>query len=243
MNVIESEKGDYVSRLEARIRELATRLHKLETEKIQYKKTLSTGKVIEGRKSPPQEVVGEISLLKTKIDKLSNENRRLKSLIEKNNPGSQVPSESEERLLKRIAVLENEKANIEESLRAEVLDNEEKRNYVEILKEALEAKIEDLGLKDLLLKSVEEEGNINEVFTKLVEMRKEIEEKHNDINRHERNMQDMERTIATLKRQAEDMNAELSNAHNRNMKLLSENEESTKRVQELIQKVRLVWSV
>jgi hypothetical protein len=46
--------------------------------------------------------------------------------------------------------VQKDKTNLEESLRAETLANEEQRNYIEILKQALEAKIEDLGFSDIL---------------------------------------------------------------------------------------------
>eukprot|EP00826_Nyctotherus_ovalis_P024186 TRINITY_DN18744_c0_g1_i2.p1 TRINITY_DN18744_c0_g1~~TRINITY_DN18744_c0_g1_i2.p1 ORF type:complete len:255 (-),score=93.66 TRINITY_DN18744_c0_g1_i2:188-952(-) len=239
VNVADSDRGEYVGRLEARIRELATRLHKMETEKLQSKKMQNQqqSKFRAQEKSPSKETISELSALRAKVDKLSNENRRLKSAAGKS---SEPPVESEEKLLSRIVTLEKEKADIDESLRAEVLDNEEKRNYIEILKEALEARIEDLGLKDLLLKSVDEGNNINEVFTKLVGMKKEADEKYNEIGKCERNMVDMERTIVNLRKQAEDLSAELNNARSKNIKLANENEESTKRVQELIQKVGLV---
>ena len=37
----------------------------------------------------------------------------------------------------------------QETLRGEILSNEEQRNYIEILKNALQAKIEDLGIRVL----------------------------------------------------------------------------------------------
>lgn len=239
VHVIDSDRNEYVGRLEARIRELATRLHKLETEKLQSKKMQNQhqSRFRAQEKSPSREAIGELNALRAKVDKLTSENRKLKSAAGKS---PEPPVGSEEKLLSRIVTLEKEKADIDESLRAEVLDNEEKRNYIEILKEALEARIEDLGLKDLLLKSVEEGNNINEVFTKLVGMKKEVDDKYSEISKCERNMVDMERTIVSLKKQAEDLSGELSSARSKNIRLASENEESTKRLQELIQKVNLV---
>ncbi len=62
------------------------------------------------------------------------------------------PSDSEQDmgLANRLAQLQKEKQTLEETLRAEILANEEQRNYTQILKEALETKIEDLGFSDIL---------------------------------------------------------------------------------------------
>lgn len=47
--------------------------------------------------------------------------------------------------------MSKDKKRVEESLRTETLANEEQRNYIEILKQALEAKMEQLGLTDLFV--------------------------------------------------------------------------------------------
>lgn len=248
IDTIKPDKEEYVTRLETRIRELAIRLHQLETEKLKNKRNLvetqskqgSTSKSEKQNKSPSRELISELNALRTKVDRLNNENRRLKAAITKNNEATreaEATGETEKELKEKIGELEREKTAIEESLRGEVLDNEEKRNYIEILKEPLEAKMEDLGLKELLLQTVEEGASVNDLFTKLIIMKKEVEDKYSEMNKFKADMIDMERTILNLKKQMENQNIELNSTHSKNTQLVKDNEESTKRIQDLIQKV------
>lgn len=46
-----------------------------------------------------------------------------------------------------------EKENIEDALRMETLANEEQRNYIQILRHAVEAKLEGLGITELVRNS------------------------------------------------------------------------------------------
>ena len=46
-----------------------------------------------------------------------------------------------------------EKEAIEEALRMETLANEEQRNYIQILRHAVEAKMEGLGITEMVRKS------------------------------------------------------------------------------------------
>ena len=46
-----------------------------------------------------------------------------------------------------------EKEAIEEALRMETLANEEQRNYIQILRHAVEAKMEGLGIAEMVRKS------------------------------------------------------------------------------------------
>ena len=112
-------------------------------------------------KTPQRNKQTEINSLKGKIEKLNAENRK-----RRNSTCKKPVSGLEKELQDKIMELEDEKGVIEESLRGEVLDNAEKRNQIEILKEALETKIEDLGLKELLEMCVVEGSAVDEVFLK-----------------------------------------------------------------------------
>ena len=48
---------------------------------------------------------------------------------------------------KQVRLLKRENEELQRSLSAEILNNESQRAYVEILKQALEAKMDDLGIK------------------------------------------------------------------------------------------------
>jgi hypothetical protein len=50
-------------------------------------------------------------------------------------------------------LMTEEKANLEEALRHETLANEEQRNYIQILRNAIDQKMESLGIVDLIKKS------------------------------------------------------------------------------------------
>ncbi len=78
----------------------------------------------------------------------------------------------------RVQTLEAEKATLEESLRGEMLANEEQRNYIEILRQALETKVEELGLGEVLERSKQEKCD---VLAQMVAMVKELEEKRKDV--------------------------------------------------------------
>ena len=221
--------NDYVAKLEGRIRELAIRLHELENEKLKMKRDLSI---------PKKDSTTEINSLKEMIEKLNNENKQLKTLYLNRNKSTQGPlPDSGKDSQARILSLQKEKATIEESLRHEVLDNEEKRNYIEILKEALEAKINELGLKELLEKLVEEGANIDDVFTQLVATKKEVNEKIDELTKVEGTMKDMEETIVNLKSQIDEERNQLIDCHNKIERAGKENEELNNKIQDLIQKV------
>lgn len=114
----------------------------------------------------------EIHKLQQRNEKLLAENMQLKQKF-----SGKIGGEPRQDLEKNIQELTKQKMNLEESLRGEVLISEEQRNYIEILKEALEAKIEDLGLKEILEK---EKGNICDVFAHFAAMKKEIDNKRKE---------------------------------------------------------------
>ncbi len=57
------------------------------------------------------------------------------------------------RLRAQCATVESEKSRLEEALRRETLANEEQRNYIQILRSAVEQKMESLGIMDLVKQS------------------------------------------------------------------------------------------
>jgi len=69
-------------------------------------------------------------------------------------PADRIPidkiKENYQRLQQTVNSLLNEKEQILESLRLETVTNEEQRNYIEILKQALENKINNTGMKSYI---------------------------------------------------------------------------------------------
>lgn len=109
----------------------------------------------------------------------------------------------------RAEFLESEKAAVEATLREEVLNNEEQRNYIELLKQAIEAKIEELGLREFLSEIVEEGKDSNEVFARLALMKNEIVAKEKAMAAKEEDISDMEGIIIDLKKETEELKKEL----------------------------------
>jgi chromosome segregation ATPase len=123
-----------------------------------------------------------------------------------------------------VATLQREKANLKDSLKAEMLANEEQRNYIEILKEALESKIDKLGISDLLIKITEEGKTPTEAFTKLVKANKE------DIT-------EMEGLIIDLKTETERQRKELDDLGNEHSKVVQERDMAVSKLEEITKDV------
>jgi len=134
----------------------------------------------------------EMELMKKEIKRLNEENEILKAkkvrlvqVREAENPKSKNK-------------LEVDKAALQEALRGQTLINEEQRKYIEILKEALEAKINDFEIRDFLVKSVEQELNPAEQFSQLALRQKSLEEKRLEILKKEEEMKEMLNNLQVL---------------------------------------------
>ena len=255
------DKG-YTNRLEGKLREQAGKLHELESYKLLCERRileLSPGHPLPlknshlGKPAPKDsrtfssqassklelqiQLKGkELHSLQQKIDKISAENKQLKLAISKK-VGSEQTAEGE--LAARFEELEKEKSTLEESLRGEMLVSEEQRNYIEILKEALEAKIEDLGLVELLKQARGGEGKDScDVFAKLTVMKKELDEKRKEVAKGESDVADMEGLIADLKKQTDEQREQLSQLHFNYSKAIKDKDDAAKLLEELNQKVR-----
>eukprot|EP00347_Sterkiella_histriomuscorum_P021698 403333074 len=81
------------------------------------------------------------------------------------------------KLSQRVDFLQQEKLQIEEALRNETLANEEQRNYIQILRNAIDQKMEGLGLGDLLSHRQLKGSNQDPitVYTIMSEMKRELD--------------------------------------------------------------------
>jgi hypothetical protein len=125
----------------------------------------------------------EMELMKAEMARLSEDNKSLKARKVR------LVQIRDEESFKSNERLEIDKAALQEALRAQTLINEEQRKYIEILKEALEAKINDFEIRDFLVKSVEQGLDPAEQFTQLALMQKSLEEKRLEILRKEEEME------------------------------------------------------
>ncbi len=265
-----SPDKDYVGKLENRLRELAGKLHELENYKLLCEHRileLSPGHPLPvrpvhlGKPSPTvakgharscsikdvsklemqlQAKDEDVMRLQQKLDKLLSENRQLRLTVSKKS-GEITTDDS---LAFKFDVLAKEKSNLEESLRAEMLSNEEQRNYIEILKQALEAKIQDMGLADLLEQTRGKEGgDMCDVFVKLTTMKKELDERRKEVAKNEGDVADMEGLVVDLKRQNEELKAQLDQLRGEHSKAQEDKGQAAKLLEELNQKVLFGYTV
>lgn len=186
-------------------------------------------KDLDGRESFPaaseelgkENVAGNsVSLLRTQMEEVAAENRRLRA---------SVGGLAHERLRK-------EKAALEESLRGEILVNEEQRNYIQILKEALELRSEDVRQKDPM-RSIGASKSQSDIFVSAAMMKRELESLKAEHKRSEEDVAEMEGLIMELKTETEEQKEQLGNFMGENNRLAKENEELVKEMQEISAKV------
>eukprot|EP00826_Nyctotherus_ovalis_P013297 TRINITY_DN13575_c0_g1_i10.p1 TRINITY_DN13575_c0_g1~~TRINITY_DN13575_c0_g1_i10.p1 ORF type:complete len:211 (+),score=92.44 TRINITY_DN13575_c0_g1_i10:246-878(+) len=153
-------------------------------------------------------------------------------------PRAQLKEQSENAELDKLEFLESEKAAIEESLREQILSNEEQRNYIQILKQALESKIDSLGLSDLLQSVVKSGGDQEELFVKLSAMQEEVNKKQKAMDDREEDIRDMEEIIVELKSETESNKKTLDEQSKLLSKALNDKEEIVRKYETLVAEVR-----
>lgn len=85
-----------------------------------------------------------------------------------------------------------DKKKLEESLWMEVLANEEQWNYIEILKQALEAKMEQLGVTDLFNQYANRKASSIDLFAEMSHLKKTADTYWKEYLRKEGEAQDSE---------------------------------------------------
>ncbi len=247
-----AKDAGYTDKLEGRLREMAGRLHELESYKLLCERKileLSPGQPLpiktshlgKGRATAVKnsKLDQSTQLLQQKLDKLAAENRQLRlTAAKKTGPASGgITDEEVQGLVNKVDTLEKEKSGLEESLRGEMLVSEEQRNYIEILKEALEAKIEDLGLAQMMEQAKGKDGEtVCDVFAKLATMKKDLDEKRKDVTKTEGDVADMEGLIVDLKKQTDEQRDQLQQLHENYAKALKDKDEAAKLLEEINQK-------
>jgi len=158
---------------------------------------------------------------------------------------SDAKKDNEDAEQDRIEFLESEKAALEESLREQIYSNEEQKKYIEILKEALEAKVDNFGLRDLLQKVIKKGGDHLEVFVQLALKQEEINKKQKVIHYTEEDIVDMEEIIIELKNEAEsskkaleEQGEQLAKVQENYLKTLNERDDIMSKYEVLINEVK-----
>lgn len=193
-------------------------------------------------KSSPQAKDQKIVQLQRKLDKCIAENQQLKLQISGKIGASrsQKGNSIDESIELQMEQLSKEKANLEESLRSEMLASEEQRNYINILKEAIETKIEDLGLAELLARiKGRDKRDICDIFSELTAMKKDIDEKRKEVAQNKGDVEEMRTLIVDLKRENEDQKEQLLNLNENYEKVKREKDEIAQQAHEFSEKVKI----
>jgi len=178
----------------------------------------------------------ELHYANQRIDKLLAENEKLRSLANgRTEPTFQGMPQSPELVNTKITELQREKQGIEEALRSEMLENEEQRNYIQILKQALEAKIEDFGFSEVLnaARSGTQPASSVDIFVEMTNIKKEADASRKEKIKFENHamqldaqFSDMEKTVQELVQEngeIKDENEKLKEDLKQGMQALEEN--------------------
>jgi chromosome segregation protein len=142
---------------------------------------------------------------------------------------NQISSQSQS-LYSKYCILEKEKSEVEESLRNEVRMNEEQRSYIEVLKQALEINMEQLGLQGLTI----------EDFLSFTSLKTALEEKNKEFWKLKNKFNDLEYQNYALQDLIEVRNqeiSELSNQSEANLKELQSEKNSCKSLKNELERI------
>ncbi len=100
----------------------------------------------------------------------------------------------------RVIQVQKEKQTLESALRAEMLAGEEQRSYIEILKQALQAKIEDLGFSDILNQARvgRQPANSVDIFAEMATIKKTADVHRKECSRFEGEAIDFQQRVKEL---------------------------------------------
>jgi hypothetical protein len=144
----------------------------------------------ESSREEPKVVQQQLHQLQQTVAKLTAENQQLRLTLA-GKPSRSQPATQPDALLelqRRVEKVEGEKMAVDESLRNEMLVNEEQRKYIEVLKEALETKIEDLGFTQLLQRTQardKDSQDVCDIFAEMARSKRELDEKHQELAKNE----------------------------------------------------------
>ena len=152
----------------------------------------------------------EINVLRGEIERLNEENSQLKLVV----------SES----FSRNLITEKENTTLKEQ-----------QNYIKMLKDAVEAKIDKLGIHELLAKNADIDPV--EQFAKLVLIQNNIENKQAEMKKNELEISEMEQLVLELKQVIENQGKELEQLHIEHAEMLKKKNQVEINYNELSEKV------
>jgi len=267
-------KENFVSQLSEKIRQQARQLQEQENYKILCEKrilelcpnhplpvqSIHLGKIMGPSAGAPlqmQPLLSQIADLKKMIEKKDQELHfitqradKLQLELEKSKHYTPKKDASPEKalpdmpLVSKITELQKEKQQVEESLRAEILNNEEQRNYIQILKEALEARIEDLGFSEIFNKARELRPNVQipDLFAEMANLkksadfhRKELVKFESASNQLQTEVDEYKKRISDLEQENSELNKKMQNSEEDVHNAIKALEESRDQVEKLEQ--------
>lgn len=127
-----------------------------------------------------------------------------------------------------------ERNHADDNIRQEILASEEQRSYIEVLKQALEARIEELGLKTLLqqaLSKPKRPKHLNtsiDIFAELAHLKKNEINAKKHASRAESTITDLEVEVQNLRERIRSMTTTIEELHTKSSKSNRELEETLK---------------
>ncbi|CDW80474.1 UNKNOWN [Stylonychia lemnae] len=147
------------------------------------------------------------------------------------------------KLKERLDIVLQEKHQIEEALRNETLANEEQRNYIQILRNAIDQKMEAIGLGDLIShKQLQGSQDPITIYTIMSEMKRELDAWKRECKTVEEQYKLQDTQLKAANNYNEDLSSQLKDSNEQNELLINELEKFKKDLKELTQKFNAIQS-
>jgi len=211
-----SENGELENQLRQKVKSQAKRLRCLENYSALCEQRIQE---LSPQHSFPvkQQHLGTGSSLETELQKARQEIQKLRKLHK---------SSGEDKITAELEEAKQDKLDLEESLRAEMLMNEQQSIYIQVLKQTLEAKMDSLGLS----------GNPVDHFVDFVQSRNQLEGSKrlsNKLKSQEAYIEELTQKIKSLHSE----NEELKKEKEENETYMKEAAETIENAEEEVQKL------
>ena len=209
-----SPKTDYVMQLAEKIQQQAKQLQELEDYKIICEKRIL--ELCPSQRLPITESqLGNVPSYSLQVKELKAVlSQREQELIFERKRNSQLQLElrmPRQRLSATGSSLESENQSLKESLRAEMLLNEEQRNYIDILKDMLNTKLESLGLVELVKKPLDLTMEVINMKKQTEVYKKQVQTYESELLNARTNNEDIRKQLIILEKSNSELSEEMEN--------------------------------
>jgi len=121
-----------------------------------------------------------------------------------------------------------------ESLKTLIVVNEDQKKQIEVLKEALEIKVEDLGISNMLTNAIGGNLTQGEALTKWILMSKESEMNKKALSEKQEYIEEMEKLLVNLKEQNEQQKQQLQRLTSKYKETISNKEQEIRELRAIV---------